>query len=53
MNEGRFLFKLKILFVYFERGWEEEREGEEQQCEREIWSGCLSYAPWLGTEPTA
>ena len=41
-----FLFLKNILFyfIFRERG----REGERG---RETWIGCLSYAPWLGTEP--
>ena len=43
------LFILKILFIYFYR---EEKGGRKRETDmRETLIGCLSYAPWLGTEP--
>ena len=45
-----FLFYLRILFIFRERGREGDREGEKHQCEREALTCCFSYAPRLGGE---
>ena len=45
-------FFLKILFIFRERGREEESEGGKHWCDREISVSCLSYMPWPGPEPT-
>ena len=39
------------LLIFRERGMEEEREGEKQQCVRETSIGCLSHAPHQGPGP--
>ena len=45
-----FLFFNFIILDFWERG-RQEGEGEKHWCERETSIGCLSYVPWLGTEP--
>ena len=42
-----FIYFLKILFIFRERGWEGEKEGDKHQCV------VASHCPQLGTQPTS
>ena len=41
----------KSLFIFRERGRDEEREGQKHQCARETLISCLSHTRWQGTWP--